>query len=78
MDVIQDLKIRFSPQSAFNDPFDCISDTALLDNPQWSKGVIDNAADPLRFTGQEPMLVFPGQPSPMMKCSTVSTAPPAA
>jgi len=33
--IIENLKIRFSPPSVFNDPFDGISDTAVMENRKW-------------------------------------------
>ena len=37
------LKIRFSPPSVFNDPFDGISDAkSLMEKPQWFEPIIDS------------------------------------
>src|ERR1019366_2369022 len=40
--VIQNLKIRFTPASEFNDPFEFMPDTSVLFDPVWEKQTEEN------------------------------------
>jgi hypothetical protein len=37
VDILQDLRIRFTPASEFNDPFEFMPDTSVLFDPKWLK-----------------------------------------
>lgn len=37
VDVIERLRIRFTPANDFNDPFECLSDSHLIEHPGWQR-----------------------------------------
>jgi len=41
VDIVEDCRIRFSPPESFNDPFECIPDSRLIENTAWQKNIED-------------------------------------
>jgi len=41
VDVIEHLRIRFTPANDFNDPFECLSDSHLIEHPGWQRQIED-------------------------------------
>ena len=41
IDILQHLRVRFTPASEFNDPFEFMPDTSVLTDPQWLKSSED-------------------------------------
>jgi hypothetical protein len=36
-DIVEHLRIRFAPANGFNDPFECLPDSHLVEDPKWQR-----------------------------------------
>jgi hypothetical protein len=43
VDIVENLRIRFTPANEFNDPFECLPDARLIEHPAWQR-MIENAS----------------------------------
>lgn len=41
VDIVEHCRIRFTPAESFNDPFECIPDSRLIEHPAWQKNIED-------------------------------------
>lgn len=54
IDIIENGCIRFTPANGFNDPFECLPDSRLIEHPAWQQQIEDASVHDLLF--EEAML----------------------
>ena len=54
VDVVESLRIRFTPANEFNDPFECLSDARLIEHAGWQKRVEDRCVTEMLREGPSP------------------------
>lgn len=54
VDVVENLRIRFTPANEFNDPFECLSDARLIENADWKKRIEDDCVTEMLREGPSP------------------------